>query len=38
MWEEMNAQFSHYLVYFAEQEGQYFYMDEDQGKPGKYQR
>lgn len=29
MWEELNLQFSHYLVYYAEQEGQYSQMDEE---------
>jgi FAT domain len=38
MWEEINQQFSHFIIYYAEQEGQYSQMDEEQKKPGKYQR
>ena len=29
MWEEINQQFSHFIIYYAEQEGQYAQMDED---------
>jgi hypothetical protein len=29
MWEDINQQFSHFLIYYGEQEGQYAKMDED---------
>lgn len=38
MWEEINQQFSQFIIYYAEQEGQYRFMDDEQNKPGKYMR
>lgn len=36
MWEEINQMFSHYIDYYAEQEGLYAQMDREQNLTGKY--
>eukprot|EP00347_Sterkiella_histriomuscorum_P010775 403374964 len=38
MWEELNQQFSQFIIYHAEEQGLYQQMDQDVGNLGKYQR